>query len=446
MSMATVTPIRTPVETALIHRFEAEASRRPGGPLRAAGIEAFRASGLPHRRIEAWHYTDLRSLMREAAPAAPRPDSAALARARAMLALLPAIEAHRVVLVDGWRAPELDDAGGPPAGVRLSSLAEALDRDDPLIGKLGRPVPIEGNAAIFLNTAFMTDGALIEVEAGAVVDRPIHLVHLVTGAVASAVAVRSLALVGKGARFALVESVHGAPAGHQINDMLEVAIGSEATFDHLRIDVSGRQTLSLSTLAMAIGAEAKASTFNVQIGGGVVRRQPFMRFGGENARLDVGAINLLGGEQTVDLTLTVEHPTPHCASRELVRSVVDDRATGTFQGKIIVRSEAQKTDGQMASNALLLSDDATMNNKPELEIFADDVVCAHGATCGALPADQLFYLMARGLSKADAEALLIEAFVGEAIDALPIEAAQDPVRGIVRRWLAARGEGQGAGI
>ncbi len=210
--------------------------------------------------------------------------------------------------------------------------------------------------------------------------------------------------------------------------MVEFALGAGAVVEHVRHDATAKDAIVLSTLTAAIAAHASFSSFNCHWGGGFVRHQPFLRYAGENAFAAVRGVSLLNGRQHADTTLTVDHAVPHGTSRELFRSVIDGEATGTFQGKIIVRQDAQKTDGQMASNALLLSDDATMNNKPELEIFADDVVCAHGATCGALNDDQLFYLMARGLPKAEAEALLIEAFCGEAIDEVKGEAVQDMLR------------------
>ncbi|MCA3668045.1 MAG: SufD family Fe-S cluster assembly protein, partial [Methylobacterium sp.] len=176
----------------------------------------------------------------------------------------------------------------------------------------------------------------------------------------------------------------------------------------------------------------------VSLGGEVCRHQVFVTYQGENAKAAIRGATMLKGNQHHDSTLVVDHAVPHGESRELFRTVVDGSAHGVFQGKIIVRPHAQKTDGQMASNALLLSDDAGMSNKPELEIFADDVVCAHGATCGSLDENQLFYLQARGLPRRIAEALLVEAFLGEVIDTVSEESLREMLAGLVSDWMQAR--------
>ncbi|MCA1999426.1 MAG: Fe-S cluster assembly protein SufD, partial [Hyphomicrobiales bacterium] len=215
----------------------------------------------------------------------------------------------------------------------------------------------------------------------------------------------------------LVET-HTGPDGLacQQNIVVELALGAGARVEHVRVNESGDAALTLSTLAATLAAGSALASLNVSTGGAVSRHQVFVTYAGEGATLSLRGATMIKGRQHCDNTLVVDHAVPHGESRELFRTVIDDEAQGVFQGKIIVRPDAQKTDGQMASNALLLGDEAGMANKPELEIFADDVVCAHGATCGALDENQLFYLMARGLPKPEAEALLVEAFVAEALD------------------------------
>ena len=189
---------------------------------------------------------------------------------------------------------------------------------------------------------------------------------------------------------------------------------------------------------MTLGAHAHFNTFGMTSGGNVSRYQAVITVAGEHSRVETSGVNLLNGRQHADTTLFLDHAVPHCASREIFRAVVDDRGHSVFQGRIIVRPKAQKTDAKMMTRALLLSDDAEADNKPELEIFADDVTCGHGATTGALDESLLFYLRARGLSEKEAQALLIQAFVGEAIEQI----ANDELRGLAmsaaERWLAAR--------
>jgi Fe-S cluster assembly protein SufD len=187
-----------------------------------------------------------------------------------------------------------------------------------------------------------------------------------------------------------------------------------------------------------LGAHVAFNSLNVVPGAAVSRHQVFLAFMGEHSTAQINGAAMLKGRQHADSTLVVTHAVPHCTSREMFRTVIDDEATGVFQGKIIVEPHAQKTDGRMMSAALLLSDGGTMNNKPELEIFADDVQCAHGATCGQLDEDLLFYLMARGLPRRDAESLMVQAFLGVALETVDDEALRGPLVEIVEDWLRAR--------
>jgi Fe-S cluster assembly protein SufD len=200
----------------------------------------------------------------------------------------------------------------------------------------------------------------------------------------------------------------------------------------------GPDAANISSGLFTVGAKAKYNLFNMTSGGAVSRFQGFVAMKGEGSELNVNGVNLLKGTQHGDTTLVVDHAVPHCTSREIFRAVVDDRAHSVFQGRIIVRPHAQKTDGKMMTRALLLSDEAEADNKPELEIFADDVTCGHGATAGALDESLLFYLRARGLPEKAAQALLIQAFVGEAIEGISDDNLREAVMTAAERWLEAR--------
>ena len=206
----------------------------------------------------------------------------------------------------------------------------------------------------------------------------------------------------------------------------------------MRLNAEGAATLALSTLSARLGAGAKFDTLNVVSGSSAARHQVFVGFAGEGSHAQIDGVSLLKARQHADATLVVDHAVPRCTSREVYKSILDDEATGVFQGKIIVRQHAQKTDGAMRSDTLLLSDDASMNNKPELEIFADDVVCGHGATCGALDEDLLFYLKSRGLPTVDAETLLLQAFVGPPLETVAHEGVREALVATVEAWLASR--------
>jgi Fe-S cluster assembly protein SufD len=215
-------------------------------------------------------------------------------------------------------------------------------------------------------------------------------------------------------------------------------LGDEAELTQVRLMADSADAANISSAIVSAGAKAKFNLFNLTAGGAVSRYQGFATLAGQGTELNVNGVNLLNGTQHGDTTLVVDHAVPHCTSRENFRAVIDDRAHSVFQGRIIVRPDAQKTDGKMMTRALLLSDEAEADNKPELEIFADDVTCGHGATSGALDESLLFYLRARGLPEKAAQALLIQAFVGEAIEGIADDDLREAVMATAERWLEAR--------
>jgi Fe-S cluster assembly protein SufD len=440
---AEIRPIKTAAETALATSFAAVKRALPGAAavaaLREDAFRRFDTEGLPHRRIEEWKYTDLRALMRDAKPLAGVPDAAAKARAEQAAAALEMIDARRIVFVDGAFVPELSDLAGLEAGLTIRSMAQTLVAGDPrLVARLGKVVPTD-DVAVALNTAFMGDGAVIHVAAGVALARPIHLVFVNAGGEGASVFVRSLVVIEKGARAMLVESHLGAGIREdQVNTVLELEVGDDAHVDHIKITGEGAGTLHLSTLMAAIGAHARFNAFLFTTGGAVVRNQAFVRFNGEGTIAHIGGANLLRGRQHADTTLVADHAVPACTSREVFKSVLDEEGRSVFQGKIIVRPHAQKTDAKMATHALLLSEMAEADNKPELEIFADDVQCGHGATSGDLDEDLLFYLKARGIPAKEAEALLIQAFVGEAVEGIEHAGLRDALMDQVVVWLETR--------
>jgi Fe-S cluster assembly protein SufD len=408
---------------------------------RQRAFETYERVGLPHRRIEDWKYTDLRVLMREVLPLAPAPDAAALTRADAALKLHAIEGARRLVLVDGLFAPKLSAIADLEKGLAIRSLREVLESSDAALQAQLLAPDSASNSMVALNSAMMTDGFVIEVADGAVLTQPLHVIHIASGAQPSAMFTRSLLKIGKAAGATLVESyiaADGAKA-YQVHDSLVVSIGDDARLDHVRLIEDGREALNISSAVVTLAARAHFNSFGMTSGSSVSRYQPVIAFAGEGSRVDANGVNLLNGRQHADTTLLLDHAVPNCASREIFRSVVDDRGHSVFQGRIIVRPDAQKTDAKMMTRALLLSDEAEADNKPELEIFADDVTCGHGATAGALDDSLLFYLRARGLSEKEAQALLIQAFVGEAIETIANDALRELAISAAERWLAARG-------
>jgi Fe-S cluster assembly protein SufD len=439
---AEVAVIKTAAETALAQTFAQARDRLPGDDAiaarRDAAFDIFAKEGLPHRRIEEWKYTDLRALMREAKPLASPPDAAAKARGKDAGRMLGDLDARRLVFVDGAFVAELSDLRDLDAGLTVVSLAKALtDGDRALTARLGKLAPAN-DIAVALNTALMGDGAVIRVAAGATIERPLHLLFVVSGKPA-AIFTRSLVMIEHGARVMLIES-HEGPAGsdYQVNAALELFVGDGAHVDHVKIIGEGAEALHVSTLAAAIGGKARFNTFSFTAGGAVVRNQLFLNFDGEETVANIRGATLIKGRQHADTTLIANHIARGCQSREVFKSVLDDEAHGVFQGRIIVKPGAQQTDAKMMTRALLLSDRAEADNKPELEIFADDVQCGHGATAGAIDRELKFYLMARGIPEPEAEALLIQAFLGEAVEGVEHAGLREALMDRVVAWLKAR--------
>ncbi|WFU44931.1 Fe-S cluster assembly protein SufD [Bradyrhizobium sp. CB82] len=417
--------------------FTSAEGRLPGSPavtaVRREAFETYERLGLPHRRIEEWKYTDLRALLGEVLPLAAAPDAAALSRAAEAVKAQAFAGARKLVLVDGVFAADLSDLKALASQVSVKTLRETLEKES---GDLLATASTD--AMISLNAALATDGVVVSIADGVQPSAPLQIIHVATLASASAFT-RSQLRIGKGVRATIIETFVAAGAGgYQVNDAVIVSIGDDADVAHIRLMDDAPDAVNITSQIITVGANTKLNFFNMTTGGAVSRLQGFITLAGEGSELAVNGVNLLKKTEHGDTTLVVDHAVPHCTSREIFRAVVDDRAHSVFQGRIIVRPDAQKTDGKMMTRALLLSDEAEADNKPELEIFADDVSCGHGATAGALDDSLLFYLRARGLSEKDAQALLIQAFVGEAIEQIADDDLREHVIGIAERWLERR--------
>ncbi len=439
--MAVVTFMKTPAETKLGEQFLRVQEVQPAlAGARAEAFKRFTDKGLPHRRIEAWHYTDLRSLVRDALPPAPAPDDGALVQAKAWLDAHPAPGA-RVALVDGTFVADLSNLRDLPAGATVASTLDVLGQGaSASTGLLAAEGLGTGESILSLNAAFLQGGAVLSVANGVVLDRPVEMVGFVSGRVPAAITTRSLVHLGTGASATLIERhVSLAPAPSQGNHVLVFALGDGAALDHVA-DIEGFpvEALHLGSCLARLGADARLASFTLSTAPGITRRQSFVEFTGPRSSISLRGVTLLAGDAHSDTTLVVTHSAPHCESREYYKTILDGRSTGVYQGKVIVSPGAQKTDGKMLSKAVFLSDGPSMYNKPELEIFADDVVCGHGATVGYLDEDQLFYLRARGIPLKQAQSLLLNAFAADAIDGVATEAVRDELTESVEQWLLQR--------
>ncbi|MEP0323542.1 Fe-S cluster assembly protein SufD [Bauldia litoralis] len=440
-------PMRTEAEQALLDAWENARPGLPGGSLiaarRAAAIALFSDRGLPHRRVEEWKYTDLRAGMRKAYPPADRPDAEAAARAASALAdPLDGVDRFRLVMVDGYFFDDLSDRGPLlEAGIEVAPLAELLAADgDMAAGLLATSDVADGDVAVALNTAFATDGVVVFVPKGAALGKPIELVHVTSEGAPRASTARSRIVVGEGASVRFIES-HRGPAGaaYQVNTLADIDIARGALVSWSRLQTESDAAQHLTTFVARMADDTSLDHLSVNRGAALARWQGFVRIEGRHARAGFYGATMLSDKEHGDNTLVVRHVAPDSVSNELFKNVVDDRATGAFQGMIAVEKQAQKTDAKMMTRALLLSDEAQFASKPELEIFADDVRCGHGATAGDIDHTQLFYLMSRGLPRLEAERLLIESFLDEAIDAGSDGAVAEALKGIVSGWLSRRG-------
>jgi len=429
--------VKTLAEQALTAAYKAARSTLPGkgavAALRESAFKHFDASGLPNRRVEEWKYTDLRALMADALPLAQPPDGAAKTRAKDAGKQFSGVDCRRLVFIDGAFMPDMSDLT-PEPGLTVSSLAEALTKADSAVSaQLGKTIETD-DVAVALNTALMGDGAVIRVAAGTKLKKPLHLVFATGGGAPSSAFIRSLVTVEKNAAAILIESHEN--GGNQVNAALELSIDDGAEVDHVKLTQT--RGLHIGTLMASVGAKAKFTSFSFNADAQLVRNQVFVRFAGEGTHAAIRGVNLLKGKEHVDTTLLIDHAAGHCESREQFKSVLDGESRGVFQGKIVVRPHAQKTDAKMMTRALLLSEEAEADSKPELEIFADDVVCGHGATTAAPDEGLKFYLMSRGIPEQEAEALLIQAFVDDAIGEIAHEGVRGALMFAAAKWLGTR--------
>ncbi|MEQ1649351.1 MAG: Fe-S cluster assembly protein SufD [Hyphomicrobiaceae bacterium] len=428
----TVTLIKTKAEQTLIGEFAAKAKSLPGDARgRADAMRGFERDGLPHRRVEAWKYTDLRNVLKEAHPIAVGGDATSVTAAAVDLALgeLAHIAADRVVFVNGGYRAQLSTL---PKGVVVTSMA-GFQPGKPLVA-----APSD-ETVIALNQALASDGVAVSITTGQTLARPLMVVMVAAGPHGQFVSVRHRVDVGAGASAQVIEAkvtLKGAASG-QLNAVTEVAVGDGAQLQHIQVGLEGETATSLASTLVSLEQSSTYRLFQLTVGTGLARNQAFVRFAGEGAKLDISGLMLGRKRQHCDTTLVIDHAVPNCESRELFKTVLDNEARAVFQGKVIVRPDAQKTDGKQMANALMLSEGAEFDSKPELEIYADDVVCGHGATVAELDHDLMFYLRSRGIPQPEGRAMLIDSFAGEALDKVADENVHDALSAIARAWLVA---------
>ncbi|HEY4191760.1 MAG TPA: Fe-S cluster assembly protein SufD [Mesorhizobium sp.] len=415
-------PQRTQAETALIDAFGERQSLLPGdGAVMVKRDEAIELvkHGLPTRRVEAWHYTDLRRLL----ATVPAYDDSAKAAA-----LSPMVEGSPVLsLLNGVasKAPSL-------ANVTVSTVAEKL-----VDGSYAPALTAQGadDAIGALNAALVADGWFLDIADGAEFETPIELQNVQAGGqVHARLAVR----IGSNVKATIVERQAGS-GDALVSSVSNVVVGDDSELVWLIVQEEPDTATYLGQFNAWIGKNARLTLFVMNAGGKLVRQEIRVAAKGEGGEFTLRGINLLAGDTHTDVTMVLDHEVPHTASTEIIRNVVTGRAHGVFQGRINVRQYAQKTDAKMACNTLLLSDDGEFSTKPELEIFADDVVCGHGATVTEIDRNHLFYLMARGIDEKTARGLLVRAFVAEVIEEMEDERIVEALEARLVDWFDTHG-------
>jgi len=404
--------------------------------IRRDAIRHYAELGFPTTRMEEWKYTNVAPITKVAfqpvreAWSARALDEAALRSRR--------LDCPELVFVNGCYSPDLSSVAELPARVKAGSLAAALASGVPALQQhLAQYAGYENHAFIALNTAFVADGIFVEIPKDEVIGKPIHVIYVSTlNNQPTLTHPRNLILVGRGAQVSLVETYVGLEspsaswdrgAVYFTNSVTEVAVGEGAVVDYCKIQEESEQSFHVATLKFHQARSSSVTTHTLAFGGALDREEITTVLDGEGAESLLHGLYVIGGRQHVDNHTAIDHAKPHCSSRELYKGILDGQSTGVFNGKIIVRPDAQKTDSKQSNKNLLLSGDAVINTKPQLEIYADDVKCTHGATIGQIDQEAVFYLRSRGIGLKEARAMLTRAFANDVIEKIKFEP--------LRAWL-----------
>lgn len=407
--------------------------------LRRNGADAFRAAGLPNRKVEAWKYTDLAALTK--AGFTPDAEPAPVDKASLNALEFGRQSNLRLVFVNGRYREDLSTIPDLPEGVTISPFTEVIQSKVPLVkDRLGSLVDTGAHPLAALNTALMTDGMLLHVQEDVVMEDPVEILWVgAGGAEPPLYHTRNLILAEAGSRVTLVEHHVGLCIGSYFsNQVTEIFADDRAIVRHCKVQAETEEAFHVALTKARVGKDAMYDSFSFSTGGKVSRNEIRVLLDAPGADCRLNGAYMMKGEQHCDNTTFIDHAHPETTSKELYKGVLDGKSRGVFQGKITVRPGAQKADGQQMNRALLLSDTAEIDSKPELEIYADDVQCAHGATAGELDESALFYLCSRGIPETEARRILIEAFLNEVIDGIALAGMRSTLEHNISRWMGSR--------
>ncbi len=401
--------------------------------LRQAAMTRFTELGIPTKRIEDWRFTNVKSL---AAKPYQNVQSISLASGDAEELLQRAKlddSFHRLVFVNGHYVSQWSTQHEMPEGVVIENLASSIrENSGDLQERLSLETSDEAAAFIALNTAFVNDGALIDIPEGVVLDRPIHLIFLSVESGQTVCHPRNLIRLGKGSRAAVIESYLGREGeGYFTNAITQIELDKSADLDHHKLQHEQTDSLHVASTHIDQKDSSEFRSHYFSFGSLMARNEINCMLDGEEIVATLNGLYMPTGEQLMDCRTRIDHAKPNCNTYELYKGILDDHAKGVFNGKIFVHQDAQKTDAKQSNQALLLSDDAVVNTKPQLEIYADDVKCTHGATIGELDENALYYLRSRGVSKNLARKMLIFAFANDVVQGVEIPAVRQHLETIL---------------
>jgi Fe-S cluster assembly protein SufD len=397
--------------------------------LRSDGMQAFAELGFPTTRLEEWKYCNVSPI----AGVRFRPEPYELndeVQRRVKNLSYAALDCTRLVFVNGHYAEELSSVKELPSGVTVTSLGKAIRQEGAITAHLGRYAGHKTHPFVALNTAFMEDGAFVEIPRGAVLEKPIEILYVSTGGEEPWIAhPRNLVIAGQGSEATVFETYVGFGNGVYFNNVVtEIVAEENAHVDYVKLQSESEAAFHVATVLAYAARNAAAQTNSIQFGARLGREEVTTVLDGEGAEGHLYGLYVTNGQQLIDNHTTIDHAQPHCSSREFYKGILDGKSTGVFNGKILVRKDAQKTDSKQSDKNLLLSEAAAINTKPQLEIFADDVKCTHGATIGQIDPEAIFYLRSRGIGLEEARNLLIVAFAAEIVDHVKFEPLREQLK------------------
>ena len=405
--------------------------------IRQTAMERFGELGFPTPRQEEWKYTRVDFTRKMAfTPAASELNG--LTADQLDQLTFGNLECPRLVFVDGHYREGLSSLQALPSQIQVRSLSEVLrENPDAVKPHLTRYAGYQEHAFVALNTAFIQDGAFVHIPEGSRIQEPIHLLFVSTASGAATVShPRNLIVLDDDSEAVVLESYVGLDHRPYFTNLVtEIAVGENATLDHYKLHRESDEAFHIATLQIHQDRSSNVRTFDVTLGGALTRNEVNGVLAGEGAECALDGLYLVREGQHVDNHTRLEHAKPHCDSREVYKGILDDQATGVFHGRIVVEPDAQKTDSKQTNANLLLSDEAVIYTKPQLEIYADDVKCTHGATVGQLDENALFYLRSRGIDTTTARSLLIYAFASQATDRIRVESVRSDLNDYLFSWL-----------